>query len=282
MGRRRNNKLGVVIADTYADERSARFAVERTLREVPVGECLLLSDRCFVDGAEHVTIDPLEGLRDYNALMLDRLGAWTRCDAYLVVQWDGFAVDGRRWQEGFLDYDYIGAPWTHLGGVVGAGGFSLRSRRLIEAVHRLRRHESVADVDTAEDLQICLRYRRELEAAGLRFADPRVAAEFAFERPASSSSSPADIPSFGFHGAFNLPLALSEAELLGQLDALLPRMSPLAAVWYLFVRHAWQRGYREVCTRASAFLGERSPRVWAQVVQSSLRDGVPRGWLSKE
>jgi hypothetical protein len=275
MGQARKT-LGLLIADTYADARSARFAVERTLRELPLQECLLLSDRCFVDGAQHVAIDPLDGLRGYNALMLDRLAAFTRCDAYLVVQWDGFAIDGRRWWDGFLDYDYVGAPWHHLGGVVGAGGFSLRSRRLIESVQRLRERESVVDVDTAEDLQICLRHRPGLEAAGLRFAAPEVAAAFAFERPAGASER---APSFGFHGAFNLPLVLGEAELLEQLDALLPRMRPVAPAWLLFVRHAWQRGYHAVCTRASAYLSEGSPRVWAQVVQAALREGVPAHWL---
>lgn len=275
---RGSKKLGLVIADTYADKRSARFAIERTLRELPVEECLLLSDACFVDGAQHVAIAPLDGVRDYNALMLDRLADWTRCDAYLVVQWDGFAVDGGRWRDAFLDYDYIGAPWPHIGGVVGAGGFSLRSRRLIESVHRLRRLESVSDVDTAEDVQICVKHRSDLEAAGFRFADQHVASEFAFERRADATSSAA-VHAFGFHGAFNLPLVLSEAELLAELEALVTRMRPIPATWYLFVRHAWERGYRDVCTRALALLSERNSRVWAQVVQSLLRDGVPRRWL---
>lgn len=271
-----------MIADTYPDKRSARFAVERTLRELRVDECLLLSDHCFVDGAELVPIEPLDGVRGYNALMLDRLGDWTRCDAYLVVQWDGFAIDGRRWQEAFLDYDYIGAPWAHLGGMVGAGGFSLRSRRLIESVHRLRERECVVDVDTPEDVQICVRHRAGLEAAGVRFADPQVAAAFGFERPEASSGSQVAVTSFGFHGAFNLPLVLGEDELLGELDALMPRMSLLPATWYLFLRQAWQRGYRRGCRRASAFLAQHDPRVWAKVVQSLLRDGVPQQWLREE
>jgi len=274
-------KLGVVVVDTYADKRTARLAIERALRELPISECLVFSDAAFIAGARHVPIDTLHGIHDYNAVILDRLGDWTTCDAYLVVQWDGFPIDGRRWRESFLYYDYVGAPWLHLAGVVGAGGFSLRSRKLIESIQRLRRDESPADVETAEDVQICAKYRANLMAAGLRFAEPRLAADFAFERypegPAAGRGVPP--PTFGFHGVFNFPLVLGEAEILDQFDAMLPRMRTTAATWYLFVRHAWERGYEELGPRALKALGERDATVWARVAQASLKQGVPERWL---
>jgi hypothetical protein len=271
-------KLGVVIVDTYADKRSARFAVERTLRELHVSECLVLSDVPFVAGARHVPIDTLNGIRDYNALVLDRLCDWAECDAYLVVQWDGFSLDGRRWRDSFLDCDYVGAPWPHLGGLVGSGGFSLRSRKLIESVGRLRRRESRSDVDTAEDVQICITYRRGLTDAGLRFAEPDLAATFSFERYPGSPQlvSPR---TFGFHGVFNFPLVLDEAEVLGQFDAMLPRMGRTAAIWYLFVQHAWRRGFEELGLRALTALAERDGTVWARVAQPLLKEGLPKHWL---
>ena len=114
--------------------------------------------------------------------MLDELAGHLRCDAYLVIQWDGYVIDGTRWADDFLGCDYVGAPWPHRGGMVGAGGFSLRSRRLMEVVRDLRHRQAARDVATAEDLQVCVIYRDALEAAGLRFASPDMAVRFAFER----------------------------------------------------------------------------------------------------
>jgi hypothetical protein len=274
-------RLGVVIADTYPDKQIARFAVERTLRELPADECLLLSDSCFVEGARHVPIRPLSSLLDYNKLILDRLPDWVDCDAYLVVQWDGFALDGRRWRAEFLDWDYVGAPWPHMNGAVGVGGFSLRSRRLMEALCRLRLPEGLRDIETAEDLQICFRYRPALEAAGVRIADPQLAAGFAFERLllAPSAISAFRVHTFGFHGVFNFPLVLAEDELLVLFDSILTRMNRSAAAWYLFVWHAWQRRYQDVGIKALAALADRDATVWGAVAQTCLRGGMSPRWL---
>jgi hypothetical protein len=274
-------KLGAVIADTYPDKQSARFAVERTLREFPVDECLLLSDTCFVDGARHVSIARLSNVASYNELILDRLPAWIDCDTYLLIQWDGFVLDGRRWRPEFLDCDYIGAPWTHIGGAVGAGGFSLRSQKLIEAVNRLRRREAAPDIDTAEDLQICFKYRAALQASGVRIAGTEVAAAFAFERPLMSEDrmSAAIQNSFGFHGVFNFPLVLPEKEILGLFDSMLPRMGDSWAVWHLFLFHAWQRGYQDLGVRAFVALAERDANLWAKVAQACIKQGMSPRWL---
>jgi len=274
-------RLGAVIADTLPDKRAARFAVERTLRELPIRDCLVVSDGCFVEGARHVAIAPLRGLPGYNALMLDQLAEHLTCDAYLVVQWDGFVIDGRRWQREFLEHDYIGAPWLHRGGAVGAGGFSLRSRRLIEAVRDLRRLGATRDVDTAEDVQICVRYGAALDAVGMRIAPSDVAARFAFERTSDAASVPqSDTPlTFGFHGVFNFPLVLCEHEILALLDSIIPRIPASWAVWHLFVWHAWQRGYQTLGIRLLSALAERDGRVWAQVVQACLGRGVSPRWL---
>jgi len=274
-------KIGLVIADTYPDKQIARFAVEQTLREFPVDECLLLSDICFVEGARHVWITPLSCMSGYNEVILDRLPTWTDCDAYLLIQWDGFVLNGHRWRAEFLDYDYIGAPWPHFGGVVGAGGFSLRSQSLIAALHRLRQQESAPDIETPEDLQICFRYRDALLASGLRIAGAETAASFAFERPPASPDQPpfAGPNSFGFHGVFNFPLVLTEDKILALFDSMLPRMGRSWGVWYLFVWHAWQRSYQDLGVRALEALGERDSVLWGQVAQACLRQGMSPKWL---
>lgn len=276
-------KLGLVIADTYPDKRIARFAVERTLAQLPVDECLVLADEAFVPGARHVRIDPITSIARYNALTLDDLPGWTGCDTHLLVQWDGFVIDGQRWRDDFTQWDYIGAPWPHMADAVGNGGFSLRSRALLQAVQGLRRQEAEPDVQTAEDLQICLKYRAPLQAAGLRFADATTAGAFARERlpaaPAWRDAGATGLPSFGFHGAFNFPLVLPEDELLGLLESILPRMSSSSAVWYLLVWHAWCRRYRDFGQQVLQALGQRDAALWGQVVQAALARGMSPQWL---
>jgi hypothetical protein len=91
-----------------------------------------------------------------------------------VVQHDGYVLNGGAWTDDFLKYDYIGAPW---GGVnlVGNGGFSLRSRRLLEACSRMDGEPH------PEDDFICRRHRKDLENLGMRFAPKELADRFAVE-----------------------------------------------------------------------------------------------------
>lgn len=269
--------LGLLIADTLPDKRAARYAVESTLRRLPVDDCLVLSDECFIEGARHVRIAPLAGLAGYNALMLDALADHLQSDAYIVVQWDGFVVDEREWDAAFLQYDYIGAPWMHLGGIVGAGGFSLRSRRLADAVRSVRAGRVQRDVDIAEDVQICMTYRKALSAAGMRFPPLDVANRFAFERVMHADAGRPR--TLGFHGAFNFPLVIAEDDILAMLGSIVSRMPRSWPAWHLFVLHAWLRGYESVGCALMEALSARDARCWARVAQACLSRGVSARWL---
>jgi hypothetical protein len=98
-----------------------------------------------------------------------------------------------------LDYDYIGAPWSHFDfHKVGHGGFSLRSRRLMQAVEPLLTQQ---DFLVPENVVICRKYRRQLERnATIKFAPISVAKKF------SQELSVCNHPTFGFHGYILLPL----------------------------------------------------------------------------
>ena len=124
------------------------------------------------------------------------------------VQNDGCIVDGSKWTDEFLNYDYIGAPWrlpddelsyrTPDGAImrVGNGGFSFRSKKLLEAPTKLGLKFS--DNGTGfwhEDGWLCCHVRRELENYGVKFAPIEVAAQFSTEFPI-----PETIESFGAHG----------------------------------------------------------------------------------
>jgi len=164
-----------------------------------------------IQGLRVVHVD-IGSLADYSEFILRGLLAHVRTTHVLVVQWDGFVLDPAAWDDEFLGYDYVGAPWPDAPSdrAVGNGGFSLRSRRLLEALG-----DPGLQISHPEDLCICDVNRERLEQRhGIRFAPAALAARFAFE----GSSPPG--PTLGFHGLFNLHRALSGVELAAFLAAL--------------------------------------------------------------
>lgn len=157
------------------------------------------------EGIDWVTIPPLKGIQDYNRIMLHDLRGLVRTSHVLIVQWDGFITHPDLWRPDFLSVDYIGPPWYHGGhpGMVGNGGFSLRSKRLLDALAAL------PDLDTTEpeDMVICVQRRAELEREhGIRFAPLEMAQDFGCEYGAYRRS-------FGFHGMHNFAHVMDEATL---------------------------------------------------------------------
>jgi hypothetical protein len=188
------------------------------MEQADFGEVLLLSDQ-RPDGLDHAIrwepIAPLQSRMDYSRFMLRRLADHVRTSHALCIQWDGYVIRGEAWEPGFLDYDYIGAPWPHFADAhrVGNGGFSLRSRRLLQACATLPN-----DSGDLEDVLIARRCRPQLEAAGIRFAPEEVARRFSYERVEPTGAE------FGFHGAFNLVELLSAKEAAEMFQSLEPGM----------------------------------------------------------
>ncbi|PXA99276.1 hypothetical protein DMC47_04225 [Nostoc sp. 3335mG] len=159
-------------------------------------------------------IAPIRSRGAYSRFMLDHLVRHIETGFALVAQWDGYVLDGSRWLDDFMEYDYIGAPWPQFsnGGTVGNGGFSLRSKRLLEACRGLPMKDG-----EAEDVVICRNARPALEGShGLRFAPESVARRFAYERTAKQGDE------FGFHGVFNMVKGMCPSEFAALLATLEP------------------------------------------------------------
>jgi hypothetical protein len=186
-------------AATSVNVEATVAAMRASMDQVDFGEALLFTDVATTKlprGIRRIAISPLRSGRDYSEFLLGGLAEHVRSDHCLVVQWDGFVIDAVQWDPGFLDHDYIGAPWPQFrdGHDVGNGGFSLRSRRLLEACRSPAfRHAH------PEDVAIGRLNRGMLERDhAIRFADRATAERFAFERTVSGSRT------FGFHGVFNM------------------------------------------------------------------------------
>jgi hypothetical protein len=133
----------------------------------------------------------------------------------IIIHADGFAVNQNAWDEAFLNYDYIGARWNN--GMVGNGGFCLRSRKLYDALLNLEVKYKTSDysrevIDNPdnyvfdaygdkvipEDNIICKIHRKELEEKyNIKFAEGDIVDKFSIEH---NMSSPWLGKSLGFHG----------------------------------------------------------------------------------
>ena len=161
---------------------------------------------------ECILIPSIATSQDYSHFMLKSLHSYVQTDFVQVIQWDGYVCRGEAWTDEFLDYDFIGARWWFRpeGTNVGNGGFSLRSRKLLNALQ-----DPEIEAHDPEDNTICLEYRELLERRhGIRFAPGPVADRYAFEGEAPTGRE------LGFHRIFNLPFFHGEAELALVLDAL--------------------------------------------------------------
>jgi len=216
-----------LVAVTSVALRPTVEALEASIRQADFADVLLLSDQPPpADTDPAIGWRPIERLTSrsaYSNFMLRDLAEHVKTSHALCVQWDGFVLDGSAWDPRFLDFDYIGALWPQFrdGHNVGNGGFSLRSRRLLEACRSLP-----SDGSEAEDIIIARRCRPELEMQGMRFAPAPVAAKFAYERAAPTGRE------FGFHGAFNLVRYLPPRKALElfrtlEPEVLLPPLMPI-------------------------------------------------------
>ena len=126
-------------------------------------------------------------------------------DYCLVIQWDGFVINPNCWNNIFFDYDYIGAPWPDKpeNMNVGNGGFSLRSKKLIEWTSTLTDWTG-----QNEDTFIVSTKKSELESQGLKIAPVEVATQFSVENEMTGDHGLHNV--FGFHAKNKMELALEK------------------------------------------------------------------------
>lgn len=212
-------------------------ALHASMRQAEFAEVLLLSDEPPAEKDPAITwrrIDRLASRAHYSQFMLRGLAEHISTSHALCIQWDGFVLDGSAWKAEFLEFDYIGAVWPHFHDRynVGNGGFSLRSRRLLDACRNLE-----FDPRDGEDVIICRLQRPRLEEQGIRFSPEEIARQFSYERTKPSGRE------FGFHGIFNLVRYVSRDHALQLLRSLEPVMLAPNERWELL---RWALGHGQL------------------------------------
>lgn len=208
------SQVTLCAADSSRTALTAR-ALDRCAGGCDFADAVLFTDQEARGAFRVQPIAPLHSQADYSEFVLRRLVEHVSGSHVLVAQWDGFVTQPAAWDQAFLAFDYIGARWGwHADDLdVGNGGFSLRSRRLLEALQDPR---LVPRPGVPEDELICRHWRPVLERDhAIRFAPAAVADRFSYERTLPRG------PTFGFHGLFNLWRHLDD-EALAELAPLLP------------------------------------------------------------
>ena len=177
----------------------AKVGLEQTLKHIDVKEVVTFSDKDVLDGARNILISPKTTFQEYQMIMLKGMLEHVNTEHIIFQQWDAMAYDGTKWTDEFLNFDYIGAvwPWEPEGRNVGNGGFSLRSRRLMEATADQR----ITLIDN-EDAVFCKHHRALLENEfGVKFAPTQLARQFSHEIAEGTFQY---TEGFGFHGQWNV------------------------------------------------------------------------------
>jgi hypothetical protein len=179
----------------------AKRAMEETLSRVPFKHALVFSDQDFLPGAKHVKIEH-GNMESYCNLLLKGMLEHVETPFVIFQQWDAMVHDGSKWRDYFLLNDYIGAvwPWRPHGQNVGNGGFSLRSRKLLEALQATHIQLDPNDPEHGiqEDNYIAIKHRPWLEAQGIKFALAPVADQFSMEL------NPEGYNAMAHHGLWNV------------------------------------------------------------------------------
>jgi hypothetical protein len=205
-----------IVSVNSRDPENSIKAIERSCKYIKFKKALLISNQKFDhEFIETSLIKPLSSIPHYNRFMVKSLNDFIDTDFCLVVQPDGYVINPLMWLNEFLNYDYIGAPWdlshshnaiahcpedlSHLKKVpivVGNGGFSLRSKRLLEECSKIELDGSVN-----EDVFICSVVRKHLINCGIKFAPVILANRFSFECPIYMDEKLVHLDAhFGFHG----------------------------------------------------------------------------------
>jgi len=198
------------------------YAFQKSVEKINFGAVKLVTHEKPTDLPDFIEYEQcykIESIDDYSYYCIYNLGNHVSTSHCLVIQADGFVINHEMWDPVFLEYDYIGAPWEYNENAyvtpfgehvrVGNGGFSLRSKRLLDVPksHYVEFNVNQGDFykhmnanNFAEDGNICVHNRHIYEKAGCRFAPVEIAARFAHEKQLTETQG---ITPFGFH--YHLP-----------------------------------------------------------------------------
>lgn len=200
--------ITVVCVDTL-NKQKALLVIERMIDIFPFKAALFFSNQIESDKVSIIEIPDIKNITEYSRFILLNLPRYIKTEYVLIVQHDGYIINPERWDDKFLQYDYIGAPWTikqtkshggTIANIVGNGGFSLRSKKFLTACEEIFQNKKI---DSCEDIQCCIYEYKEFIKRGIKFAPISMAFKFSIEdvlpQNFAENSPYSYTPPFGVH-----------------------------------------------------------------------------------
>ena len=186
-------------------------ALKYSMKNIKFGDVVLISDKkpwYLPRSIRFSYTDRLDSIDKFNYKMTYELCDHIKTDYALIVHADGFVIHPDKWDDGFLDYDYIGAPWPwpkndyeyrdSKGNICRVGNsVSIRSQRLMRFPkdHDVK-WQKVYDDMYNEDVFLCCTNKNLMEEHGLKWAPLEVAVRFGRENAIPENKG---IEPFSFH-----------------------------------------------------------------------------------
>ncbi len=219
----------LISIDTTDDLSGTLNAVYTSMKGINFGNVKIITTKEQIKNNSSLTnenfifeesIVDIKNYKDYNHYVIYNLHNHVNTSHCLLVQPDGFVLFPEKWDNSWLEYDYIGAPWAYVEDAyidpfgnhhrVGNGGFSLRSRKFLEVPTKVEvpwetnnsnfywMPEGV--VNYHEDGNVCVHNRHIFIEQECKYAPVEVAVRFSQETRVPECDG---IIPFGFH--YNLP-----------------------------------------------------------------------------
>ncbi len=143
------------------------------------------------EGIQFGQCSEMKSIHDYDAVSFLEMGWHVETSHMLLIQDHAQILHPELWDDSWLEYDFIGAPWnprpefisvsTNDMVRVGNGGFRLTSQKMM----RLPKTLGLPVVEdrgwTADDGLFCSYYRKTFLDNGIKYAPVEVAAKFSYE-----------------------------------------------------------------------------------------------------
>jgi hypothetical protein len=208
------NSVTIVSINTLNAEQSIK-ALEYSCKNIIFSKILLLSNQKFNHPyIQTKLINKINNIEEYNKFCVSELVNFIETDFCLIIQPDGFVLNEKLWDDEYLKYDYIGAPWNKFHStealfrcnlihhfninkipyIVGNGGFSLRSKKILKEISLLHKE----NFNIPEDNIFSVLYRNQLAEKNIKIAPLSLSKKFAIEHILDDQHDLTE--TFGFHG----------------------------------------------------------------------------------
>ena len=184
-----------LVAVATIDVEKAVMALRYSKIAIEFAESILISNYKpwnLSNDIKYKRIEPFNDVGEWGKFIIYDLHKYINSKYIILVHDDGFIVNPSLWDNNFLKYDFVGAPWpspkdkysyrTKAGEIVNVGNsVSLRSKKILEMPSKLNLPWQSFHGNFHEDGFLCVKNRDILISKGIKFADSKTAYKFSIE-----------------------------------------------------------------------------------------------------